>query len=171
MRNRILLSLTMAAAIGAATAAGAQNTVLEKNISTEAAIALASAALDACKTDGFNVAATVVDRSGVVKITLRSDQAGPHTIPVSQRKAYTAAATGRPTSALVGALDKFGANAAALREIDGFIILAGGQPLKDGDSVIGGIGVSGAPGEVCRITKQRHVDPRQVRAQDFMPRL
>ncbi|MNG35333.1 hypothetical protein D3C84_1220410 [compost metagenome] len=33
-----------------------------------------------------------------------------------------------------------------MRDIPGFLLLAGGMPIKTGDEVIGGIGIGGAPG-------------------------
>jgi uncharacterized protein GlcG (DUF336 family) len=45
--------------------------------------------------------------------------------------------------------------AAELASIDGFLVLAGGMPIKVGNATIGAIGVGGAPGgqfdEACAV--------------------
>ena len=91
------------------------------------------------------ISVTVVDAAGVVLATLRDDGAAPHTVAASQRKAYTALSTRMPTSQMAKIVsanpDAFG-----LRQIDGLLILSGGLPIKAGESVVGAIGVSGAPG-------------------------
>ena len=115
------------------------------SLSSTAALAAASAAKDACSKMGFHVSVTVVDAAGVVLATLRDDGAAPHTVAASQRKAYTALSTRMPTSQMAKIVsanpDAFG-----LRQIDGLLILSGGLPIKAGESVVGAIGVSGAPG-------------------------
>src|SRR2546425_6351702 len=57
----------------------------------------AAAAQEKCKQDGYRVSAAVVDRTGVIKVLMRGDGAGPHTTNSSSKKAYTAASLRRPT--------------------------------------------------------------------------
>ncbi|MNR69159.1 hypothetical protein D3C85_1942210 [compost metagenome] len=38
------------------------------------------------------------------------------------------------------------AGAQNMRDVPGFLLLAGGLPVKEGDEVIGAIGIGGAPG-------------------------
>lgn len=38
------------------------------------------------------------------------------------------------------------AGAQNMRDVPGFLLLAGGLPVKEGDDVIGAIGIGGAPG-------------------------
>ena len=54
---------------------------------------IALAAVKDCTGRGYKVAASVVDRNGNLAAFLRDPLAGPHTIKISQRKAYTAATT------------------------------------------------------------------------------
>lgn len=126
------------------TGASAQ-VVSERNISLPAAIAVAQGAVEACAAKNFNVTATVVDRAGIVRAALRADRAGTHTVEASRRKAFTSASARNTTSAI---LETSGANPAArnLGQIDGFLLVGGGVPIKSGDDVIGAIGVGGAPG-------------------------
>ena len=106
----------------------------------------AQAALEKCKTDGYKVTATVVDRMGVVRALLRGDGAGPHTVDSSSKKAYTAASLRRPTSELAELIAKV-PTLQALRDMnDRVLILGGGLPIEINGEVVGGIGVGGAPG-------------------------
>jgi len=109
------------------------------------ALKAASTAVAACGKMGFRVSATIVDTSGIVIATLRADGAAPHTVSTSTRKAYTAASSHMPTSTLVKIVVN-NPDAAGLRDVEGFLLLTGGLPIKAGNEVIGGIGVSGSPG-------------------------
>ena len=115
------------------------------SITSALALEAASAAKDNCLKTGFRVSVTVVDAAGVVLATVRDDGAAPHTVSTSQRKAFTALSSRMPTSQMVKILlanpDAFG-----MRQIDGFLLLSGGVPIKVGDNVVGAIGVSGGPG-------------------------
>jgi uncharacterized protein GlcG (DUF336 family) len=90
----------------------------------------------------YRVSLTVLDSSGLVKIQVRGDGTGPHTLEHSRRKAYTL--TFKRTS---GETAKAWASATTpLPVIDGTVASQGGVPIKVADQVIGAIGVSGAPG-------------------------
>lgn len=110
------------------------------------AVKAAHAALDKCKADGYKVSATVVDRAGLVRVLLRGDGAGPHTVDSSTKKAYTAASLRRPTGELAELITKV-PTLQALRDMnDRVLILGGGLPIEINNEVVGGIGVGGAPG-------------------------
>jgi uncharacterized protein GlcG (DUF336 family) len=125
-------------------AAGAQ-VLQERNMPLAIAQEIAQATVEACAAKNFNVAATVVDRAGVIRAVLRADRAGPHTVAASRDKAFTAASARNVTSAIAEGAEK---NPAArhLASIEGFLLLGGGVPVKVGDEVIGAVGVGGAPG-------------------------
>lgn len=106
----------------------------------------ASEALGKCEQDRYRVSVAVVDRSGVVRVILRGNGAGPHTIGSSSRKAYTAASMGRPTLGLANFI-KDKPELHGLRDMDEkILILGGGLPIKIDNEIVGGIGVGGAPG-------------------------
>src|SRR5450432_1293584 len=50
----------------------------------------AQGALDACHADGYHVSVIVLDASGLIKVQVRGDGTGPHTLEHGRRKAYTA---------------------------------------------------------------------------------
>ena len=118
---------------------------VEKNISLELANQIASASVAACSANGYAVTATVVDRAGSVRAVQRADNAGPHTIAASERKAFTSASAKAPTKAMLENSQK-NPGAATLGDIPGFLLLGGGLPIKAGNEVIGAVGVGGAPG-------------------------
>ena len=138
--------LLLAAATTLALASGASaQTLQERNMSLALALDIARETVAACSAQGYNVTAAVVDRAGVLKALARADNAGVHTPDAARRKAYTSASTRIPTAVMVENVQKNPA-AAQLVAIDGFLVVAGGVPVKVGNEVIGAVGVGGAPG-------------------------
>lgn len=155
--KRIFLAATAAALM---TSAASAQILEEKNMPMELASTIAREAVAACSAEGYNVAAAVVDRAGVLRALLRADNAGSHTPEAARQKAYTSSSSRMPTSAMAENITKNPA-AAELASIDGFLVLAGGVPVKVGDVTIGAVGVGGAPGgqfdEACAIAAINNV--------------
>jgi uncharacterized protein GlcG (DUF336 family) len=128
----------------------AQGLVTEKNISLAMAQAIANAALEQCKSMGFKVSVTVVDRAGMTIVMLRGDGAGLHTPEGSERKAFTARTFRQPSAAFVQRL-KDRPDTAGSVYYTRVLALPGGLPIKTGNEVVGAVGVSGSPGkdDVC----------------------
>ena len=80
---------------------------------------------------------SVVGRDGRLLAMVRSPLSGPHTIKVSEGKAFTAATFRTGTSQLMGR--------DFMRDIPGALIFGGGLPINIGGHFYGGVGVSGAP--------------------------
>lgn len=141
-----LIASTIAACLAcAAVGAQAQAVRTERNISLALANQIAAEAVNACAANGYAVTATVVDRAGTVRAVQRADNAGPHTLAASERKAWTSASAKNSTQAMMqGAqANPAGAN---LVYLPGFLLLGGGVPVKVGNDTIGAVGVGGAPG-------------------------
>jgi uncharacterized protein GlcG (DUF336 family) len=86
----------------------------------------------------------VVDESGVLKAFSRMDGAALLSVQVAQDKAYTAVGFGLPTDAWYDFIkDDPPLATGAPAAIDRLVVFGGGYPIKSGDAVIGGIGVSG----------------------------
>jgi uncharacterized protein GlcG (DUF336 family) len=119
--------------------------VTYKSLSAELALELARAALDDCRKRGYQVAVAVVDRFGVTQVMLRDRFAGAHTPPTAAGKAWTAVSFRTNTTDLV-ALTQPGMPQAALRHLPGAVVLGGGLIIEAGGSLVGAVGVSGAPG-------------------------
>lgn len=106
----------------------------------------AHATVDKCLADGYRVSVTVVDLGGNIRVVLRQDGTGPHTLESSRKKAYTSASMKQPTAKLAGLIAKMPALQGLQRMNEHVLLLAGGLPIKIGDDFVGGIGVGGAPG-------------------------
>jgi uncharacterized protein GlcG (DUF336 family) len=119
--------------------------VTHKVLSPETAFELARAALAACRNKGFQVAVAVVDRFGQPQVMLRDHFAGPHTPTTATGKGWTAVSFRTNTTDLLGIT---GPNQpqAGLRNLPNVVVLGGGMVIEAAGSVLGGIGVSGAPG-------------------------
>ena len=138
----ILLALWPLAAIPA----NAQDALVAyKTMSPEVALDLARAALADCRRRGFQVAVAVVDRFGVTQVMLRDRFAGPHTPTTAAGKAWTAVSFRTNTTDLVAATQP-GMPQAGVRSLPGVVVLGGGIMVEAGGSLLGAVGVSGAPG-------------------------
>jgi uncharacterized protein GlcG (DUF336 family) len=133
-------------ALACAAAAPADAQLIErKDLSYAIAKTIAENALEDCKAKGYAVAVVVVDRGGDTMVALRADDAGPHTMENARRKAYTARTFRMTTDAFVKEM----ATRPVRREqttLPHVIAISGGVPVKVGNDVIGGVGLSGSPG-------------------------
>jgi uncharacterized protein GlcG (DUF336 family) len=119
--------------------------VTTKTLTPEVALELARAALAECRKRGFQVAVAVVDRAGIVQVILRDRFAGPHTPSTASGKAWTAA-TFRTNTTELNAISQPGMMQAGLRQLPGVVIIGGGMIVEASGSLVGAVGVSGAPG-------------------------
>jgi uncharacterized protein GlcG (DUF336 family) len=146
MDLRYLASVLAICTLVAAADAGAQESlVIHKSLAPGIALELAQAALADCQKRGYQVAVAVVDRSGVIQVLLRDRYAGPHTPATASGKAWTAATFRNSTSDLF-AISQPGMMQAGIRNIPGAVVLGGGLIVEAGGSLVGALGVSGAPG-------------------------
>ena len=68
-----------------------------KQIGLELARDIAMASIEACRQDGYNVAAVVLDRAGNLQVALRDSLAARHTLEIAERKAGMAIMSGSDT--------------------------------------------------------------------------
>lgn len=141
--KKVMMVAAMVA--GSVSLAAQAETLTQKNLSLTQANALATSAIQSCAAKNYQVAVTVVDRAGVVKAVQRMDNAGPHTVKASEMKAFTALSAKNASGKVMEAAQS-NAGAQNMRDIPGYLLLAGGLPVKEGDEVIGAIGIGGAPG-------------------------
>lgn len=135
----------VAAALMCALPAQAQDALITyKSLSPEVALELARATLSACRERGFQVAVAVVDRFGVTQVVLRDRFAGAHTVSTATGKAWTAVSF-RTSSGDLANLTQPGMPQAGVRALPGVVAIGGGMMVEAGGSIVGGIGVSGAP--------------------------
>ena len=140
-------ALLAATALAVSLAAPASAQLLQrKDLSLSVAQTIANGALDACKAMGYAASVVVVDRGGDTLVALRGDGSGPHTVENARRKAYTANTFKMSTEEFMQAMK----TQPVRREqttLPNVIAINGGVPIKAGNEVIGGIGLSGSPGK------------------------
>ena len=118
-------------------------TVLLKSLSHDIANRIVVASVAECFDRGYMVSAAVVGRDGNLLAFLRNPYSGPHTILVSQRKAYSAATLQVRTSEMKSRPD--------LNYAPGILLIVGGVPIKFNGKFYGGAAVAGAKPEVDEI--------------------
>jgi len=139
--KKILFALALAPL-----AAHAQQGVFEtRSMTPETALSAARAALEHCRKAGYQVSVAVVDRAGLPQVLLRDRFAGAHTIRIAIDKAWTAASFKLATSAIAKETLP-GTPMNGLRNQPRVVAVGGGQPIEASGSLLGAIGVSGAPG-------------------------
>jgi uncharacterized protein GlcG (DUF336 family) len=130
----------------------AQPTHTQKLLTPETALKAAQAALKKCRDSGYQATIAVVDRMGVAQVLLRDRFAGPHTTDMATAKAWTAVSFRTSTAELAEATQP-GRPQSGIRNRPGVAAVAGGLMIEAGGSLLGAIGVSGAPGgredEMC----------------------
>ena len=134
-----LASVALACAL--ATSASAE-LLARKDLSLATAVTIATTAAETCKAQGQRVSVTVVGRTGEVIVQLRGDNASPHTIENSFRKAYTSRTFRVPSGEMVRRL-KDNPQLGAIH-LTNVIAAQGALPIMVGTDVIGAAGVSGA---------------------------
>ena len=141
----VLAGLTCGLLLGSQPTA-AQIVLMERNVSLQMARLIADGVIEHCAKDGYDVSVVVVDRLGQVRLMMRGDKASPHNAELARRKAYTAR-TFRRSSADWAKRTAETPELAPQRNLAEVIALGGGVPINVGDDTIGGVGVSGAPGQ------------------------
>jgi uncharacterized protein GlcG (DUF336 family) len=138
---RLLAASLLAASLTGPVALAAEEpmTIAIKRLSLASAQQVAEAALAACREQGIQIGVTVVDRDGVIQVQLRDTIAAPITVPISYKKAYTAANFNAATSTLEARADS------AVGRQDFLVMSAGGLTIEAGGTLLGAVGVSGAP--------------------------
>jgi uncharacterized protein GlcG (DUF336 family) len=121
-------------------------------LTTAAAQRAAQAAFDRCTKEGYTVAVAVVDRSGQPLALLRDNLAGSHTVNTAIGKAATAVSFRTDTTELASQTQP-GRPQSGIRALPNVVAIGGGIVVQAKGSLVGGIGVSGAPGgdadDVC----------------------
>ena len=115
-------------------------TVRLRVLATHIANKIVTEAVNDCATRGYLVSAAVVDRNGNLAAFLRNPLSGPHTIKVSQRKAYTSATLRADTSQMGARSD--------LSFAPEILLIVGGVTINFSGIFYGGVAVSGAKPDI-----------------------
>ena len=145
IRTAIAAATALAVSAGAAAAQDDDAFVAFEVLKPSVATKLAVATMEACRAAGYQVGVAVVDRFGVTQVFVRDRFAGAHVEETATRKAWTAASFRTDTLEL-DRVTRPGELSAGIRNISRALPLGGGIVIEAKGSVIGGLGVSGAPG-------------------------
>ena len=121
----------------------AEGLVQVRLLSLDMARTIAEAAIEACRKNGYQVSVVVTDRAGEPLVVMRD---------VYSNRYFTQLAHGKTNAAIMA-----NTSSAELRRnradmvnelnlLDGVMVLAGGLPVQVAGSLVGAVGVSGAPG-------------------------
>jgi uncharacterized protein GlcG (DUF336 family) len=142
---------SLAALIGALTIAAQtadktrpRATVERRSVTMEAALAIAQVVLRAGKERGSDVAVAVVDQAGTPLVVLRADNGTQQFVEGATQKAWTAVNFRASTREMFEDIKKGKEDFSQLPQVPKALFLMGGVPLKDGNTVVGGVGVAGA---------------------------
>jgi uncharacterized protein GlcG (DUF336 family) len=132
-----------------------------KLMTLELARDIAQGAIDACREDGYQVSVVVADRSGRTQVVLRDVFANQYLTQLALGKANAVILSATSSAAL----RKNRADIAdELNLLDDVLVLDGGLPIQVAGSLIGAVGVSGAPGgDKDAACAQRGIDAVQER--------
>ena len=138
--------------------AQAQGLVQIQKLSAALASELVTESVAKCVQDGYKVTAVVVDLDGVRQAMLRGDGAPIHTLDNAFYKAYSSASLTlarkeASTKVIADRMAKSPASTVPQTPLPNVTYAQGGVAIMAGETIIGGLGVSGAPGgqfdEVC----------------------
>jgi uncharacterized protein GlcG (DUF336 family) len=117
-------------------------TFTKQSVSHESAQKMVAAAVAKATALGIPQVVAVLDESGLLKGFCRMDGAALVSIEVAQNKAYTAL-FGMPSKDFYNFIKDDPALLIGVPHIPRIAVFGGGLPIKVGDKVVGGIGVSG----------------------------
>jgi len=142
--KRIVLAAALA--LAAALPARAEEAIVTyKSLAPDVAIDLARAALNQCRKDGYQVAVVVLDRFGAPLVEMRDRFAPVGALDIAKGKAWTSVTFTRNSGDFAKGI-KDGTISAGLANLPKVTPLVGGLMIEAGGSLLGGVGVAGAPG-------------------------
>ena len=145
MKRKTMLGAALALMLASGATCAQEATYNIRTLTPETALKAAQAALKSCRDGGYQVAVAVVDRSGLAQVMLRDRYAGAHTPKTAIGKAWTAVSFRTNTTAMAE-MTQSGKPASGIRQLPNVVMVGGGVLIEGGGSILGGIGVSGAPG-------------------------
>jgi len=135
--------LLLGAAVLPLGGARAADLIAVKRLSVEMARDIADAALHACRQRGYQVSAVAVERTAVPQVVMRDNLAPRFTLKIAEDKANAVILSGVDSGT-------FRANREDIRQemnqVEGILVLDRGVAIRAAGSLVGAVGVSGAPG-------------------------
>jgi len=115
----------------------------KKSITAKSAQRVVEAADAKAREIGVPMVIAICDESGVLKTYRRMDGAAQLSVEIAQDKAFTAISFGMPTHAWFDFIKDDAPLYQGIVNTPRLVVFGGGYPIKLGDDLIGGIGVSG----------------------------
>ncbi|WP_019593931.1 heme-binding protein [Thioalkalivibrio sp. ALM2T] len=140
--TRLVTGTAAALCLGLASSAQA-DVYTQRFMTLELANDIAMGAVEACREMGHQATAVVVDRSGNNQVVMRDRMAGVQTIQIAGDKARAVTMSGTSSGNFRDSREDIRME---MNHVDGIIMLAGGLPIEAAGSMVGAVGVSGAPG-------------------------
>ena len=145
------LACAMAVTGAATMGAQAQGIITIQKLSAQLANELVGLTVAECASKGYTVTAVVVDLDGVRQALLRGNAAPIHTLDNAYYKAYSSASLTLSrkedsTKAVRERMAKAPATTVPQTPLPNVTYAVGGVAIMAGGNIIGGLGVSGAPG-------------------------
>ena len=121
----------------------AADLVLTRLLGLDLARDIATAAVVACRKEGYQVAVVVTDRSGDPVVIMRDVFVSKYMVEIAQNKANAVVMSNSSSGELRTNMARIREE---LNELDGVLLMEGGLPIRVNGGLIGAVGVSGAPG-------------------------
>ncbi len=150
--SRTLSAIAIGSTIAAtASAAQAQGVINQPRLSAHLANQVVGDSVATCAEKKYSVTAIIVDLDGVRQAVLRGNGASIHTVDNAYYKAYSAASLtlGRNEDSTYAVAQRMAKNPPSNvpnTPLPNITYGRGGIAIKAGGKIIGGLGVSGAPG-------------------------
>lgn len=119
------------------------NSIEKRSITQEASDKLIAAATAKADEMGVPMCISIVDESGNLKAFRRMDGAALLSVDIATNKAYTAVSFGMPSHGWHDFIKNDPPLLDGIVHTPRLVVFGGGYPVKEGDHIIGGIGVSG----------------------------
>ena len=129
--------------LAASGSAAAADVLSVKRMGMALALDIAREAVLACREQGYQVAAVVVDRYGDTQVVLRDDLALRFHVQIARDKANAVVLSGVDSGAFRENRDDIRTE---MNHVDDILVLDGGVAVRAGGALLGAVGVSGAPG-------------------------
>lgn len=113
------------------------------NVSLQLAQSIVQRALEAAAAQSVKIAAVVLDTGGHVVAAARMDGVGPLNLDVARRKANAVVNLGVSTADMLQMISRDPLISTVLHAEPSIVMLPGGLPVKEGEQLIGALGIAG----------------------------
>jgi uncharacterized protein GlcG (DUF336 family) len=161
IKSVLLAFLVLFSGTGINHLANAQDLVPAQRLSLDLAAEIATAAIESCRKDGYQVSVVVTDRTGNAVVIMQDDYANRFFTELAHGKANAVTMSGTTSGEMRENMSRM---VDELNQLSGVKVLTGAVPVRVAGSMIGAVGISGAPGgdkdEACALMGVEAVQDR-----------